>query len=285
MAKKALIVYASVTGNTEKVAKKFKEVFEKKGTPWGEWECDIYKITKKSDKKNAPYHLEDYDFICVGAPIWAGIPPLYLFDDHLGALGSVLMPKAMLEMSLGEPPSQRPDEELMGSMMDQLKAGWSPKKGVVFVTYGGQGQGPIEATAALSCLELRLDAARVKTVGKFACCGKQWDEPPVDRIANRFGWMVGDTTVAIARYKENPNDPEFANLSAEERKLFDRAVKETQKFKPGMHHGMRSWHYEFHNRPTERDLLKAEIFLSEILEDYYWGGVEMYPYSQYVCIA
>ncbi len=290
MAKKSLIVYASVTGNTEKVAMKFKEVFEKKGAPWGEWECDTYKITKQSDKRNAPYHLEDYDFICVGAPIWAGIPPLYLFDDHLGALGAVMMPRALLDMSLGEEPG-KPPEEVLESMMNRIKAGWGPKKGVVFVTYGGQGQGPIESVAALSCLEIRLDAARVKTVGKFACCGGMWDEPPVDRIANRFGWMVGDATVAIVQYKENPNHPDFANLTDEDRKLFERAVKETQKFKTGMQDaktrgiGMRSWHYDYEHRPTERDLLKAEIFLSEILEDYYWGGVEMYPYSQYVCIA
>ena len=33
MAKKSLIVYASVTGNTEKVAKKFQEVFEKRAHP------------------------------------------------------------------------------------------------------------------------------------------------------------------------------------------------------------------------------------------------------------
>lgn len=284
MAKKALIVYASITGNTEKVAMKFKEVFEKKGQPWGDWDCDVYKITKNSDKKKAPCHLDDYDFLCVGAPIWAGIPPLYLFDDHLGALGAVMMPQAALERSLGDEPTKTP-EEMMASMMAQFKAGWGPKKGVVFVTYGGQGQGPMEAQAALSCLELRLDASRVKTVGKFACCGGMWDEPPVDRIANRFGWMVGDTTVAIARYRENPDDPEFASLSAEDRKLFEQALKETREFKPGMHHGMRSWHYDYEHRPTKRDLLKAEIFLSEILEDYYWGGEEMYPYAQYICIA
>ena len=285
MARKALIVYASVTGNTEKVAKRFKQVFDKKGEPWGDWECDIYKITKQSDKKKSPYHLEDYDFICVGAPIWAGIPPLYLFDDHIGALGAVLMPRAAIDMSLGEGQNQQ-REELMGEMMAKFKAGWGPKKGVAFVTYGGQGQGPIESLAALSCLELRLEGARVKCVGKFACCGGMWDEPPVDRIANRFGWMVGDATVAISRYKENPNDPEFDHLSEEDRKLFDRAAKETQKFKPGRtHQGMRSWHFDYEHRPTERDLLKAEIFLSEILEDYYWGGVEMYPYSQYLCIA
>lgn len=274
MAKRSLIVYASVTGNTEKVAKRFKQVFEKKGAPWGEWECDMYKVHKKSYQEAAPYHIDDYDFICVGAPIWAGIPPLYLFDDHHGALTSVIMPP----MKPGEGPPKLPE-------------GWGPKKGIVFVTYGGQGQGPIESVAALDCLELRLNFVRVKCVGKFACCGGMWDEPPVDRIAARFDWMVGDATVAIDQYKKNPNHPDFVNLTDEDRRLFEMAVKETQEFKTGMRDarkrgiGIRSWHYDYEHRPTERDLLKAEIFLSEILEDYYWGGVEMYPYSQYVCIA
>jgi len=59
----------------------------------------------------------------------------------------------------------------------------------------------------------------------------------------------------------------------------------TAAYSSGAGMGSRAWHWDFTKRPTERDLLKAEIFLSEILEDYYGGGIEMYPYSQYVCIG
>ena len=37
--KKSLIIYQTMTGNTEIVALRFKKVFEKKG-----WDCDIFKI-------------------------------------------------------------------------------------------------------------------------------------------------------------------------------------------------------------------------------------------------
>ena len=136
--RKALIVYASVTGNTEKVALRFKQVIEKRGRPWGDWECEIYKITKHTDRKNPPVHVENYDLFCVGAPIWSGIPPLYLFDDHLGALMPIIMPRRA--------PGEQP-------RMPQYE-GWGPKKGIVFVTYGGEREGTHEAWPAIDCLEM-----------------------------------------------------------------------------------------------------------------------------------
>jgi len=269
--KKALIIYASVTGNTEKVALKFKEVYEKFG-----WQCDAFKVTKKTDIKHPPFNYRDYNMLCIGGPIWAGITPQYLTDDHLGILGYMLMPPPPAPGEKREPPQAPRTPQVPG---------WGPIKGIAFTTYGGQGQGPIECSAALAQLELRLEGARIKCVGKFACCGKQWAEPTVDPIAAHFNSTVGDATSAIALYRENPDHPDFAKLTAEERKMFQKAVGMTADYSSGAGMGSRAWHWDFTKRPTERDLLKAEIFLSEILEDYYGGGIEMYPYSQYVCIG
>jgi len=291
MVKKALIVYASITGNTEKVAMRFKQVIERKGQPWGDWTCDALKVTKKTDRKNIPYHVKDYDLFLIGAPIWAGIPPLYLFDDHQGVLAPIMMPEMFAEIMTvpgeaggpGKPKNSPPaGEGLPGSGI-----GYGPKKGIAFVTYGGQGQGPIEAEAALACLSLRLEGGNIKCIGKFACCGKQWGEPTVDPLAAKMNWMVGDTTAAIALYKENPNHLDFTKLTAEDRKLFEKAVKMTEEYStPGSGTGkFRAWHWDFAKRPTERDLLKAEIFMQDIMEDYYGGGIEMYPYSQYLSIS
>ena len=283
--RKALVVYASVTGNTEKVAKKFKEVFEKKGRAWGDWKCDIFKVTKNTYKEKIPYSFQDYDFICVGGPIWAGIPPLYLFDDHVGAIGKMMRPS---DMGPGGPPTGGPQGAKPGEGAPVFNPMENKRKSVVFVTYGGQGSGPAECLAALEILSLYSGG---KVAGKFACCGKQWDEPPVDRIASRFGLMVGDATVLIDRYRANPNAAEFASLTKDDRKLYDLAAKETEEFKSGTQDAkriagfMRSWHYDFEHRPNDRDLLKAEIFLEEILEDYYWGGVEKDPVMPNVCIA
>jgi multimeric flavodoxin WrbA len=69
MTKRSLILYASMTGNTEKVALRFKKVFEKKG-----WECDIFKIDKKTDVDHPPFDLEKYDFLCIGSPVIIGQP-------------------------------------------------------------------------------------------------------------------------------------------------------------------------------------------------------------------
>jgi len=267
--RKALIVYASVTGNTEKVALRFKQVFEKYG-----WKCDAFKITKKTDVRHPPFNYRDYDMLCIGGPVWAGITPQYLTDDHLGILGYMLMP-----------PPPEPDEKREPTEMPDMNAGWGPVKGIAFVTYGGQGQGPMESLAALAQLELRLEGARIRCIGKFACCGAQWDEPAVDPVAARYKCTVGEAVSMVARYKENPESDEFKNLSVEDRKMFDKAVEIASRMKEGFGGGRRAWHWDFSNRPHERDLLKAEIFLSEILEDYYGGGVEMFPYSQYVSIA
>ena len=67
---KCLILYASYTGNTEKVALRIKSTFEQNG-----WECDIFKIRKKAeDILNPPYDVDDYDFLCVGSGIRVHLP-------------------------------------------------------------------------------------------------------------------------------------------------------------------------------------------------------------------
>ena len=62
--KKGLILYASVTGNTEKVAKAFGKAFETCG-----WSYDLVKITAKTSFKKDPVYFDDYDFVCLGSPI------------------------------------------------------------------------------------------------------------------------------------------------------------------------------------------------------------------------
>lgn len=69
MAKRSLILYASMSGNTEKVALRFKGVFEKKG-----WECDLLKVTSKTDIFKSPFDCRQYDFICVGSYVHKSLP-------------------------------------------------------------------------------------------------------------------------------------------------------------------------------------------------------------------
>ena len=262
MARRGLILYASITGNTEKVAMRFKAVFGKKS-----WECDTLKITKRTDIDNLPFRLDDYDLLCAGSPVWSGIPPKEIFDDHYGVLWCTRL--------------------FREGRMPPITEGYGPKKGVAFVTYGGDRRGTPEALPALSCLELRMEDMRVKCIGKFACPGgNKWSYKPVDTVAAKKGWGVGEAASAIARYRENPDHPEFTSLSEEDRKLFAKAAAQTRDLPidPEVP-GSRGMHWDVYNRPNERDLLKAEIFLEEILEDFYGGGIEAAPLAQYICIA
>ena len=70
MGKKAVVLYWSRTGNTEKVALRFKSTFERNG-----WECDIFKIRKREeDILNPPFDINEYDFMCAGSGLMVHLP-------------------------------------------------------------------------------------------------------------------------------------------------------------------------------------------------------------------
>lgn len=249
MPRRSLIIYASWGGNTEKVAMTFKKVFENKG-----WQCDMLKVTKKTDVKHPGVFLDDYDILCVGSLIIGGLPVREIYDDHLG----LLMPASLI-------PGRRPR---FGEFAP-ITTDYNYKKGIIFVTYTGGRRGPPEASAALTMLELRLEDMRVKVIGKFACPGGHGKNSPNGESEVIKGMSDKEASSEIATYfGEHQSEPE--PVAMEE-------MSETS--------GARDWHWNVNVRPNARDLLKAEIFLDEILEDYYEGGVEAAPLAQYICIA
>jgi hypothetical protein len=56
--KKGLVVYASRTNNTTKVAERFKSTLERNG-----WQCDSFKILQDSDPTAFPYKINGGDFM------------------------------------------------------------------------------------------------------------------------------------------------------------------------------------------------------------------------------
>ena len=263
MARRGLILYASITGNTEKVAMRFKAVFGENG-----WECDTLKITKHTDIDNLPFRLDDYDLLCAGSPVWSGIPPKEILDDHYGVLWCTRL--------------------FREGRMPPITEGYGPKKGVAFVTYGGTRWGPPEAIPSLDVLTLRMEDARIRCIGKFACAGGHTGGHghSLDKLSSLKGWSIEDTGILVYRYIQNPEHPDFAELSEEDRKLVAETAAERAKELAGPNlDRSHSWHWDIANRPNERDLRKAEIFLEEILDDYYGGGVDAAPMAQYVCIA
>lgn len=254
MSQKGLIIYESMTGNTEKVAFRFKKVFDKMG-----WDCPIVKVDK--DTQKLPFKFEEFDFICVGSPVIAGLPAkniLRVFtmgrDDDKGPMNG---PPA-------EPMAPRGRIVMTESRI----------KGIVFVTYAGQMLGPAEAVPALDLLEMHMKLMNRECIGKFSCPGKEWRHDSIDRLANHYKKSIEEISATVGRYIKDPNATEFASISGEDRQLFEAAVADEKQTPPASASPKEKhqwWHYDVQHRPSERDLMKAEIFLEELLEDYYLG--------------
>ena len=152
---KSLIVYASYSGNTEKVAAVFKNVFEKYG-----WECDMFKITKNTDFEHPPFEYSKYDFVCIGSLVADSQPVPEIMD---------IMRKNPLSGHY------RPAAGKKGEGYHKVVAG--PKKGIVFATYGGAHMGPKEPVPALMSMALELEHLKFICVGQFACPGKMFNRP------------------------------------------------------------------------------------------------------------
>jgi flavodoxin len=142
--KNNLIVYASKTGNTEKIAKEIAKQFERFG-----WTNDLRKLSDDYDAKNPDFDFKDYDFACVGSPVNSELP----------------LPQ-IRTVTYGKPGSHR------------LSAG--PKCGLVFCTYGGIHLGPKEAEPTLNLLEVELMHQEFQVIGSLAIPGKLGDNDNPD---------------------------------------------------------------------------------------------------------
>lgn len=81
--RRALILYATMTGNTEKIARWFDEVFR-----YYSWETEMIRLKPGMDWPlyEGKTYFDDYDIICLGSPIVAGAP-LKPVADYLGLNG------------------------------------------------------------------------------------------------------------------------------------------------------------------------------------------------------
>ena len=137
--KKNLIVYASRTGNTEKVAHELSENFDRYG-----WESILKKLPDDYDAKHPDFSFDDYDFVCVGSPVISELP--------LDQIRTV---------TYGNPP------------LKKLEPG--SKCGIVFCSYGGIHLGPMEAAPALKLLEVELMHQLYNVIGSLAVPGGMGD--------------------------------------------------------------------------------------------------------------
>lgn len=319
--RKALILYGSLTGNTEMVGQAFADVCAEYGI-----EADMVKIDPKRDWDANPVHIQDYDIVALGSLVIAGLPYKEVSmvmgkqgtrslegsmkkagapggsggpDGPNGPGGTPGVPALYAGGRAGIPGIADPG---IGSGIAGAKGDWQKTiYGVVFATYGGSGVGPEEV---LGTLEVEVELLRVngvRTVGKFACPGKELRHASVDSLASKFNINIDEAQALMQRYKDNPKSEEFRkyNLSQMTELKSLASVRDEDSHGPGMKimadndplecgkPGCLMWHYDFENRPNDRDITKAKIFMAEIIEDYFltYSGDPRPPYSTYITIS
>lgn len=323
--RKALVIYGSITGNTEMVAKAFGDVCTEYG-----FEAELVKIDPKRDWDKEPVFVEDYDLVCLGAPIIAGLPykevsmlvglqgkkQLYRNRESFARIqellkqGVPLGPGTAEEAIPGNIPGVHYGTGMDGVCCPSVGTGSPGSKsdngkktiyGIVFSTYGGSGVGPEECNGTLEVLIELLRVNGIRTVGKYACPGKELRHTAVDSLAQKLKMNIDESQALMQVFKENPNAQEVLKLTPEQIKILAdaAAIKDEDSFGEGAQMmlnndpmgcgkpGSVMWHYDFQNRPSPRDLTKAKIFLSEVVEDYFltFTGDPRPPYSMYTSIC
>ena len=117
---RALILYASSTGNTEKIALVFQDVLTRYG-----WASDLVHLDEDTDLPGQGIYLDGYDLVLLGSPVISGSPSP-LVSRHLALVG--VEPPRLYSNQLIFPGSLfRPDSSPLG---------------IVFATYSGETFGP-----------------------------------------------------------------------------------------------------------------------------------------------
>lgn len=181
MSKRSLIAYSSYSGNTEKVAARFKATFERHG-----WTCDSFKIGKVADDiLNPKFDFAHYDFVCIGSGIRSHLP----YNEILNVLRRFRLgmdPRYALRMRdetipyITAPlPDGPPPWDGRGPLDRHRRIDLGPDspKAVIFATYAGYEFGPKEAEPSMQLLELEIEHLGFRCVGRFCCPGRYLDDP------------------------------------------------------------------------------------------------------------
>lgn len=286
---KALIIYSSITGNTDKVANWFRESFEHYCM-----EVTMVRVKNKMDwtKYAGKTYFEDFDVVCLGSPIIAGAPTtamIKLFSPGGGSDleknvtanaeagkgfndGGAGFPKGADptkgEGGLGMPgglPANMPQWQRMEPIPGHYSyaGGMQPQGvyqplGIAFTTYGGGESGSNECLATLATLELYLRSRNCIPVGKFACCGFEFG-PAGIKDGQKPMTFGGDIPEAKVYYDADGNE----------------------------HIGSYFFHTHMDQKPGPRDEMKAKALIADLVEDYFysWDGNRKPAGSQYISIS
>ena len=300
--RKAVVLYGSLTGNTEMVGKAMAEVLEEYG-----FETRCEKLVAGKNWKDDPVYFWEYDIVVLGSLIVAGLPykevyQLLGLQGNRNIMGTTMNPNqpgdpemnpmGRLTLHSGIPGIAAPSVATgsPGAKGDNLPTIY----GVVYTTYGGSGVGPPECYGTLEVMEELLRVNGVRTVGKFACPGKEMRHEAVDGCARDLGINIADAQAMLQRWSLDPEAEEFTS-DPEKTAVIEKymAIKDDYSMLEGNDPlgigkpGSTFWHYDMAKRPSKRDLTKAKIFMAEIIEDYFLTttGDPRPPYGVYTCIS
>lgn len=286
---RALILYCSITRNTEKIGLWFKETFEHYGM-----EVTMVKVTNttKWEEYAGKIYLEDYDVVCLGSPIIGGAPMKAVFKHFSAGANSALEDgvaknaqkglafnaggaggpvgadvKGAPHPGPGGPGGGGPPPGMISWHRPEYDSGfitWPggpvPKGlykpvGITFTTYGGGFSGSDECLPVLELLRLYLESMNVKVIGKFACCGKEFGPAGLDD---------GETPRQVS-------DPPVYYKDAD----------------GNYHAGSFFFHAHSNSKPGPREEAKAKAFIADIVEDHFYtsDGKRRALSSQYISMS
>lgn len=259
--RKAIIMYASITGNTEKIAQVFADTLRAYN-----FDVAMEKVHPARDYIKEPIYFDDCDLLCIGAPIIAALP----YKEMSSVVG---WSGKHVELYQGKRPNPSDPSPL--------------RLGVAFATFGGTVAGPREALPTLALEKEYLSLYGFTPVGEFACPGKQLRHGPVDELNARLKIDIDDAQALLQRFVDQPEGEEFHSMEPEKLEIIrkvaakldfdaqgnplmagERTMFDNDPMECGMQ-GSKYFHYDLQNRPGERDLKMARFFMQEIAEDFF----------------
>ena len=281
---RALILYATMTKNTEKIAVAMKETFE-----YYRWEVTLFRMTMKKEDwagRQDDLYFDDYDVICLGSPIVAGYPITVVNKVFSLGAGGELEKNVQKQVNAGD--GFKMNSETMkgpAASLDEkggpgapppktIGAQWRRRQcpypggpsadnyqpvGVVFTTYGGGFYGSNECRTTLAALKQFLEMNNVSVIGQFACCGKEFGP----------GGLAEHEKPRMIVPGEMPDAVEYE--TADGKKIT----------------GSYFYHARMWDHPLDRDIQKARFLVSDIVEDVFltYNGKRSQVCSEYISIS
>ena len=285
--RRALILYATMTRNTEKIAVWFKETFEHYN-----WDVTLFRLAVNADWAGMrdKLYFDDYDIVCLGSPIVAG-SPLKIVSRVLalgGEVGGAGIEHAVQQQvnsgktgyNMDDKPPMPPAGPKPGEKFIMTESCWRRNPipymgfidkneyrplGIVFTTYGGGFYGSREAKPTLELLRLYLETHSVDVKGFFACAGKE---------TGPAGLGPGQKPHPLPNADGTPR-PELADPMVYTTKEGDELVS-------SYFHHFQGW-----TKPGPRDEAKAKALIGDMVEDYFLtnDGERRLVLSDYVSLS